>query len=246
MQFPLIEIPDDWWEDKKTRETLLGFRHKPSFDIPDDWWEDKETRFALFNFQYKPSFDIPDDWWEDDDTRVVLFNFQYKPSFDIPDDWWEDGDTQYCLLKLGYVRPTPPPFPLSPPKSSSITPLSTTLPTKEVVVEDTPSVTLPSIPSDPLHIAPLPSDTLPAAPETNGASAVAEAQQPPVQTLTSSQTAAQAVPPTVPIDVALPTPNPLPTVSSVNGSTPDVGTRSSGQRLRSRVVGFFKRVFHRP
>ena len=141
--------------------------------------------------------------------------------------------TRYHLLNLGYVEPTPPPLLPSLPKSSSITPLPTTLLTKEVVVEDTPSVTLPLIPSDQPHIAPLPSDTPPAAPETNSASAVAEAQQSPLQILASSQLAAQAVAPAVP-------------VPSVNGSTPDVGTQSSGRRRRSRIGGFFKRIFHRP
>ena len=97
-------------------------------------------------------------------------------------------------------------------------------------MEDTPPATLAC---DPPHIAPLPSDTLPAAPEANGASAVAEAQQPPVQILASSQLAVQAVAPAVP-------------VPSVNGSTPDVGTQSSGRRRRSRVGGVFKRLFHRP
>jgi len=166
-------------------------------------------------------------------TRKILLRHEYKPSFDIPDHWWEDELTRRYLLRLGYVQPTPPPLPLSPSKSSSITPFPTTLPTKEEVVEDTPSVTLPLIPSDQPHIAPLPSDTPPAAPETNSASAVAEAQQSPLQILASSQLAAQAVAPAVP-------------VPSVNGSTPDVGTQSSGQRRRSRVGGVFKRLFRRP
>ena len=147
--------------------------------------------------------------------------------------------TRRYLLRLGYVEPTPPPLPLSPPKSPSITPLPATLPTEAVVVEDTPPAILPLIPSDPPHIAPLPvsiSDTLPAPSETNGASTMAgiHIQQPPVQTVVPSVPAVAHV---------VATPNSLPTI---NGSTSDVGTQSSRRRRRSIAGEFFKRLFHRP
>jgi len=105
MNFTLIKIPDNWWEDYTFRNGLLWFKHKPPFAIPDEWWQDMSTRCALLRQGSKPPFDIPDEWWQEKAAGYALFEQGLEPPSDILEEWWKDREDQQMLRSRGYPPP---------------------------------------------------------------------------------------------------------------------------------------------
>ena len=197
--------------------------------IPDDWWEDYLTRNELLRFAYKPSFDIPDDWWEYWSTQRELLKQGHKPSFDIPDEWWEDEDGREELLKLGYVRPAPVSQPTTLPESASgdIT-SSSSMTSNFRIIPDAPASEV-----DDTQRVPLPNDP----PLVEATPALAAVTTTTLETVIPSHRVERvvAVPDSASVGQV--------TTSGINGSVSYA--QDLGQRPRSGMKAFFKRLFRR-
>jgi len=204
---------------------------------------------------------IPDDWWEDKKTRTELFRHGYKPPFEIPDDWWKEFKTRQSLLQQGYIRPTsarssttisesdsedaPAPFYSSQPQLLLSPPSK---PSSIDIVVDTSTSDVEDGRRTPSTIGPTQVEATPAAVPAEGA-VVLRASGTFTTDVEDTGTTLQTAIPFQPV-TSIPDSASLEqsTASGINGLVPDTNTQTVGpvgQRSRSGVRTFFKRLFRR-